>query len=124
MREFSHPGSVSRLERQTFSTWSRKWEYSNWNFGSVGFRAFPDQTVRWPRKDLRPITTVVTSLYRGIHMFRKIAGALRISRLEPGYSGNAPRPSRVMYTFAVIFRMFGSSHSAVVPQLPVNFSRH
>ena len=48
--------------------------------------------------------TVETSLYRDIHMCRNSAFAFVVGRSEPGYVGNAPRPSRVMYTFAVILR--------------------
>src|SRR5579875_607958 len=53
----------------------------------------------------RPMTTVVTSPNRSYHMCRKRAVTFGDGRLDPGYSGNAPRPSKVMYTFAVTFRI-------------------
>src|SRR5262245_29996598 len=50
------------------------------------------------------MTTVVTSSNRSYHMCRNSALSSGDGRSDPGYFGKTPRPSRVMYTFAVIFR--------------------
>ena len=55
------------------------------------------------------MTTVVTSSNRSNHMFRKSGLGSVEGGPDVGYSGKAPRPSRVMYTFAVIFRILSSS---------------
>jgi hypothetical protein len=55
------------------------------------------------------MTTVVTSSNRSYHMFRKSGLGSVDGGPDVGYSGNAPRPSRVMYTFAVIFLILSSS---------------
>lgn len=59
------------------------------------------------------MTTVVTSPYRAIHICRNRAFAVLLDRSEPGYFGNSPRPSRVMYAFAVIFRIFPTPQFSV-----------
>jgi hypothetical protein len=51
------------------------------------------------------MTTVVTSSNRSYHMCRNSAVISVEGRSDSGYFGKAPRPSRVMYTFAVIFRI-------------------
>ena len=59
------------------------------------------------------MTTVVTSSNRSYHIFRKSALTSFEGRSDPGYVGNTPRPSSVMYTFAVIFRVFLTPRFAV-----------
>src|ERR1700683_1466860 len=78
------------------------------NLGSVGFRPLTEWTRRGPMNERRPITTVVTSEYRSVHIFWKNSSGssgFPEGRSEPGYLANSPRPSSVMYRFAVIFRV-------------------
>src|SRR6266566_1908818 len=66
------------------------------------------------------MTTVVTSSNRSYHMFRNSGLGSVEGGPDVGYSGKAPRPSRVMYTFAVIFRILSSSEpSDPRPHVPV-----
>jgi hypothetical protein len=60
------------------------------------------------------MTTVVTSSNRSNHMFRKSGLGSVEGGPDVGYCGKAPRPSRVMYTFAVICRIPSSSEPSTI----------